>query len=104
MNMEAQMLTVGRTGVITTRWSKGHPIHVARHEEGTRHYTSLCGVKLRSSDWIERKKGTFIDEEELCPGCVEHGAADEITGGRTRWRLRLPSIRIRQRRDRAGRE
>ena len=93
------MVTVGRASVITTRWAKGHPIHVARREEGVRHYTGLCGVKLRSMDWIERKKGSLIDEEELCPRCIANGAVAEITGGGLRARLRMPHIRGRQRRD-----
>ena len=64
-----------------------------------RHHTGLCGVKLRSMDWIERKKGSLIDEEELCPRCMANGAVAEITGGGLRARLRMPHIRGRQRRD-----
>ncbi len=93
------MVTIGRTGVITTRWSPGHPIHVARPAEDARGYTALCGVRLRTSHWIERRKGALIDEEELCPGCKANGAVAEMSGGRLRARLRLPSMRGRQQRD-----
>ncbi len=84
------MLTVSRTGVITTRWAKGHPIHVARPAQGSTHHTGLCGVKLRTLDWIERKKGSFIDEEELCPRCTANGAVAAITRGGARGRLPIP--------------
>lgn len=84
------MLTVGRDDVITTRWSKDHPIHVARMEAGMSHPIALCGKKLRMTDWIERRKGSFIDESELCPGCQERGAIAEITRGGLLGRIHLP--------------
>ncbi len=84
------MLTVSRTGVITTRWAKGRPIHVARPAQGSPHHTALCGAKLRTLDWIERKKGSFIDEEELCPRCAANGAVAAITRGGLRRRLPIP--------------
>lgn len=89
------MLTVARSAVITTRWSKNHPIHVARPEQGT-HHTALCGVKLREIDWLERKKGSFIDEEQLCPRCAQQGAAAVITRAAPRLRLPFPPLRRRQ--------
>ncbi len=96
------MLTVGRDGVITTRWSKGHPIHVARSNTNTSHPVALCGTKLRTADWIERKKGSFIDEDELCPRCKGLGALAEITKGRLRARLHLPEVLGRRKGGTAG--
>ncbi len=86
------MLTVGRDSVITTRWSKGHPIHVARSNGNTSHPVALCGIKLRTVDWIERKKGSFVDEDELCPRCKEQGAVAEIKKGGILARLHLPEV------------
>jgi hypothetical protein len=50
-------------------------------------------------DWIERKKGSFIDEEELCARCKANGAVAELTGGGLRARLRMPHLRGRHRRE-----
>ena len=91
------MLTVGRDGVTTTRWSKGHPIHTARVDANTRRPVALCGMKLRTIDWIERKKGSFVDEDELCPRCKELGAVAEITRGGLLSRLHLPRVLGRRR-------
>lgn len=84
------MLTVGRDDVITTRWSKDHPIHVAHIAAGSTHPIALCGKKLRTLDYVERKKGSFIDENELCPRCQEKGAIAEITRGGLLGRIHLP--------------
>jgi hypothetical protein len=92
LDKEVLMLTVGRDGVITTRWSKGHPIHTARSNANTSRPVALCGIKLRTVDWIERKKGSFVDEDELCPRCKHQGAVAEITkGGMLAW-LHLPEV------------
>jgi hypothetical protein len=96
--MEVVMLTVGRNDVVTTRWSKDHPIHVARPNEDHNHPVALCGIKLRTIDWIERKKGSFVDEDELCPRCRDQGAIHEITRGGLLARLRLPK-RLMRRKD-----
>ncbi len=86
------MLTVGRDGVVTTRWSKGHPIHIARSNSNSGRPVALCGIKLRTVDWIERKKGSFVDEDELCPRCKGQGAVAELTKGGMLARLHLPEF------------
>jgi hypothetical protein len=89
---EVRMLTVGRDDVVTTRWSKDHPIHVARFDGDRSHAVALCGKKLRTADWVTRKKGSFVDEEELCPRCVEQGGVAMITRGGLLGRLHLPQV------------